>query len=64
MINRVYMTKERFEEELKNGNLPHKTYEDYVKSVDALYDELDTVSDEDLAKELEAGVNEESSKDK
>ncbi len=58
MINRVYMTKERFEEELKNGNLPHKTYEDYKKSVDTLYDELDTVSDEDLEKELNAVVSE------
>ena len=64
MINRVYMTKERFEEELKNGNLPHKTYEDYKKSVDALYDELDTVSDEDLEKELNAVVPEESDGDK
>ncbi|MBU3013693.1 hypothetical protein KO488_02910 [Poseidonibacter lekithochrous] len=53
MINRVYMTKERFEEELKSGNLPHKSYEDYKKSVDKLYDELDTVSDEDLEKELD-----------
>jgi hypothetical protein len=52
------MTKERFEEELKNGNLPHKTYEDYVKSVDTLYDELDTVSDEDLEKELNSAVSE------
>jgi hypothetical protein len=52
------MTKERFKEELKNGNLPHKTYEDYVKSVDTLYDELDTVSDEDLEKELNAAVSE------
>jgi hypothetical protein len=56
MINRVYMTKERFEEELKNGDLPHKTYEDYIKSVDILYDELDTISDEDLEKGLNARV--------
>jgi len=46
MINRVYMTKERFEEELKKGQMSHKTYEDYKKSVDKVYDELENVKDE------------------
>lgn len=48
MINRIYMTKERFEEESKKGNMPHKTYEDYLNSVNKLYDELDAEVDEDL----------------
>jgi len=46
MINRVYMTKERFDEQVKKGEMPHKTYEDYKKSVDKVYDELENVNDE------------------
>jgi hypothetical protein len=48
MIDRLYMTKERFDEALANGEMTHKTYEDYVASVDKLYDELDQVTDEDI----------------
>lgn len=47
MIPRVYMTKERFEEEQKKGNMPHKTYEEYVESVNKLFDELDAQKDEE-----------------
>ena len=42
MINRVYMTKERFEEEVKKGNMTHKTYETYLSSVNKIYDDLDS----------------------
>ena len=42
MINRVYMTKERFEEEAKKGSIAHKTYEEYVSSVNKIYDDLDS----------------------
>lgn len=45
MIPRVYMTKERFEEEQKSGNMPHATYEEYVESVNKLFDELDLEED-------------------
>ncbi|APW66015.1 MULTISPECIES: hypothetical protein [Arcobacteraceae] len=45
-MNRVYMTKERFEEELKKGQMSHKTYEEYKASVDKVYDELENVNDE------------------
>lgn len=48
MIPRVYMTEERFEEEVKKGEMPHKTYEDYKASVDKLFDELDKEVDEDI----------------
>lgn len=51
MIDRLYMSKERFEEALISGEMPHKTYEDYVASVDKLYDELDQVTDEDIYEE-------------
>ena len=47
-MNRVYMTKERFEEELKKGQMSHKTYEEYKASVDKIYDELENVTDEDI----------------
>jgi len=50
MIPRVYMTEERFEEEQKKGEMPHKTYEDYKLSVDKLYDELDLEEDEEEGK--------------
>ena len=55
MINRVYMTEERFENELKNGQMKHKTYNDYKKSVDKVYDELDSVNDESIYDEHVAG---------
>ncbi|WP_121626525.1 hypothetical protein [Poseidonibacter antarcticus] len=48
MINRVYMTKQRFDEELEKGEMPHKTYEEYKKSVDKVYDELENVNDEEI----------------
>ena len=48
MINRVYMTKERFEEQLKKGEISHKTYEEYKKSVDKIYDELENANDEEI----------------
>ncbi len=47
-MNRVYMTKERFEDELKNAQMKHKTYEEYKASVDKIYDELENVTDEDV----------------
>lgn len=47
MIPRVYMTKERFEKELKEGNMPHKTYEEYIASVNKVYDELESHNDDE-----------------
>lgn len=47
-MNRIYMTKERFEDELKKGEMSHKTYEEYKASVDKIYDELENVTDEDI----------------
>jgi len=47
-MNRVYMTKERFEEQVKKGEMPHKTYEEYKKSVDKVYDELENANDEEI----------------
>jgi len=35
------MTKERFEEEQKKGYMPNKTYDEYLESVNKLYDEID-----------------------
>ena len=55
MINRVYMTKERFLEESKKEKMAHTTYEEYVASVDKIYDELDSVNDEAIYDEHVAG---------
>ena len=45
-MERIYMTKERFTEELKKGEMSHKTYKEYKSSVDKIYDELENVTDE------------------
>lgn len=47
MISRVYMTPERFEEEQKKGAMKYETYEEYVASVNKLYDELDACTEEE-----------------
>lgn len=45
MIPRVFMTEERFLKELKEGKIIHKTYEEYKKAVNKVYDELEQNSD-------------------
>ena len=54
-MNRIYMTEERFAEELNKGEMSHKTYEEYKASVDKIYDELDSVNDESIYDEHVAG---------
>lgn len=46
MIPRVFLTKEQFLKELEKGNMPHKTYEEYLKAANKLFDELDSEIDE------------------
>ncbi len=47
MIPRVFLTKEQYEKELQKGDMPHKTYEKYLKEANKLYDELELDNDED-----------------
>ena len=41
MITRVFLTKEQYDKEVKKGDMPHKTYEEYLKAANKLFDELD-----------------------
>ncbi|NQY23733.1 MAG: hypothetical protein HRT41_06840 [Campylobacteraceae bacterium] len=41
MITRVFLTKEQYDKEVKKGDMPHKTYEEYLKAANELFDELD-----------------------
>ncbi len=47
MIPRVFMTEERFDKELKEGSMPHKTYQEYLDAVKKLYDELESHNDDE-----------------
>lgn len=47
MIPRVFLTKEQYEKEFQKGDMPHKTYEEYLKEANKLYDELELDTDEE-----------------
>ena len=41
MIERVFLTKEQYDKEIKKGDMTHKTYEDYLKTANKLYDAIE-----------------------
>ncbi len=47
MIPRIYMTEEKFKEELEAGNIDYNSYEEYKEVADELYDEIDAEEEED-----------------
>jgi len=46
MLPRIFLTKEQYEKEVKKGDMPHKSYEDYLKAANKLYDELEQENDD------------------
>ncbi|NQY21297.1 MAG: hypothetical protein HRT40_08295 [Campylobacteraceae bacterium] len=47
MIPRIFLTKEQYEKKVEKGEMPHKTYEEYLKEANKLYDELELEGDEE-----------------